>query len=111
MAIDDCSRPRRGLEAVPDVPLRDLVDEVRAGERTLGTIPTALVETERVTGGALVYILEIERRARESVVAGRWLVGVRDVTDWDALRDAICAKGHDRGLVYRLAVLDDVEVA
>ena len=51
-----------------------------------------------VAGGVLVY--ECEPRARE-------LVGLEDVTDWNALGDAVAARGHGRGDVLHLPELDD----
>ena len=51
-----------------------------------------------VAGGVLVY---------ESRDVGRELVGFEDVTDWDALGDAVAARGHGRGDVLHLPELDD----
>ena len=51
-----------------------------------------------VAGGVLVY----EPRA-----VGKELVGVERATDWDALADALAARGHGRGAVYHLPELDE----
>jgi hypothetical protein len=51
-----------------------------------------------VAGGVLVY----EQRA-----VGKELVGFENVDDWDALADALAAKGHDRGAVFHLLELDE----
>ena len=50
-----------------------------------------------VAGGVLVY---------ETRTLGRELIGVEAVTDWDALADAVVARGHGRGAVYHLEELD-----
>lgn len=50
-----------------------------------------------IAGGVLVY----KHRA-----AGKELVGVEEVTDWDALADGLAARGHGRGAVYHLPELD-----
>lgn len=50
-----------------------------------------------VAGGVLVY---------EEADLGKELVGVEDVTDWDALADGLAARGHGRGAVYHLEELD-----
>jgi hypothetical protein len=51
------------------------------------------VQPDRVAGGVLVY----EQRA-----VGKELVGFVKVNDWDALADALAAKGHDRGAYFHL---------
>jgi len=51
-----------------------------------------------VAGGVLVY---------ESRAVGKELVGVERVDDWDALGDALAARGHGRGAVYHLPELDE----
>jgi len=50
-----------------------------------------------VSGGTLVY----EQRA-----LGKELVGFEDVKDWNALADALAAKGHRRGAIYHKPELD-----
>jgi hypothetical protein len=40
------------------------------------------------------------------VRSGKELVGFEIVTDWDALADALAAKGHDWGVVFHLPELD-----
>jgi hypothetical protein len=64
-------------------------DRERSIERTRTRAPIA--------GGVLVY----EPRA-----LGKELVGVEEVTDWDALADGLAARGHGRGAVYHLEELD-----
>lgn len=44
-----------------------------------------------MVGGVLVY---------ESRAVGKELVGVESVDDWDAVADAVAARGHGRGAVY-----------
>jgi len=44
-----------------------------------------------VSGGTLVY---------EPDGLGKRLVGFEDVRNWDALSDALAARGHDRGHAY-----------
>jgi hypothetical protein len=51
-----------------------------------------------VAGGVLVY---------ESRAVGKELVGFENLDDWDALADAVAAKGHDRGAVFHLPELDE----
>lgn len=69
---------------------------MEARERSL----TAAVRTRvPVDGGVLVY-----QDCRDRV--GRELVGFEDVTDWDALQRALAARGHARGAIYHLPVLD-----
>jgi len=53
-----------------------------------------------VAGGTLVY---------EARTVGRELVGFQDVTDYDDLADALAARGHDRGAIYHLPELEDLE--
>lgn len=50
-----------------------------------------------VAGGVLVY---------ETRETGRELVGFEDVTDWDALRSGLAARGHAVGAVHHKPVLD-----
>jgi hypothetical protein len=88
----------------------DTVDEVdHHGEcptvATDGGVVDTMADTEAgervrvpVSGGVLVY---------ESRALGKELVGFENVDDWDALADALAAKGHDRGGVFHLPVLDD----
>jgi hypothetical protein len=47
------------------------------------------------------------RWGRESSALGKELVGFERVDDWDTLADALVAKGHDRGAVFHLPVLDE----
>jgi len=56
--------------------------------------------TVSVAGGRLVY---------EPRDLGRELVGAEAVDDWDALADALAARGHSRGAVYHLEELDATE--
>jgi hypothetical protein len=66
---------------------------------TDGSIDTEPTRTRvPVAGGVLVY---------ESRDLGRELVGVEDVTDWDDLADGLAARGHGRGAIHHLPVLDD----
>ncbi|WP_353635530.1 hypothetical protein ABSL23_15905 (plasmid) [Halobacterium sp. NMX12-1] len=67
------------------------------------TIP-ADTATERVNGGNLVYTEETEYSlllGRETVL-GRHYLGFTNVTDWDALRDTLAARGLDIGALYHL---------
>jgi len=50
-----------------------------------------------VDGGVLVY---------EARALGRELVGFEDVDSWDALADALAARGHDRGATFHKPELD-----
>jgi hypothetical protein len=53
-------------------------------------------------GGTLVFEILRERNpitGTESVI-GKELVGVENVTDADALAEALAARGHDRGHAY-----------
>jgi len=50
-----------------------------------------------VSGGTLVY---------EPDGLGKRLVGFEDVRDWDALADAVAARGHERGAALHLPELD-----
>ena len=61
-----------------------------------------------VAGGVLVYAVETEHRRHlgRDVRVGRELVGVENVDDWDALADALAARGHGRGAVFHLPELD-----
>ena len=53
-----------------------------------------------VAGGVLVY---------EQRDVGRELVGFANVDDWDALGDAVAARGHSRGDALHLPELDEPE--
>lgn len=53
--------------------------------------------TVAVAGGVLVY---------EARTLGKELVGFRAVTDWDAIADALRARGHDHGAIHHLPELD-----
>jgi hypothetical protein len=50
-----------------------------------------------VAGGTLVY---------EARAVGKELVGFEAVENWDALADAVAARGHGRGAVYHKPELD-----
>ncbi|MCF2165436.1 hypothetical protein [Halobacterium salinarum] len=71
------------------------------------TIP-ADADTERVSGGTLVYRDETEYSpllGREKVL-GRQYLGFTNVTDWDALRSTLAARGLDVGALYHLPEFD-----
>jgi hypothetical protein len=53
-----------------------------------------------VAGGVLVYESALDR-------VGRELVGVEEVADWSALADGLSARGHGRGAIHHLPVLDE----
>lgn len=62
--------------------------------------------------GLLVYELEREYRShlgRETVIARR-LLGFADVTDWDAITEAVTARGHGRGDALHLPEFDADEL-
>jgi hypothetical protein len=59
----------------------------QAGERT----------TVSVAGGVLVY---------EHRQLGKELVGFRAVEDWDAIANALRARGHGTGAIHHLPELD-----
>lgn len=65
-------------------------DSVRPTDDTRERVPVA--------GGVLVY---------ESRAVGKELVGFENVDDWNAVADALAARGHDRGAVYHLPELDE----
>jgi len=67
-----------------------LTTDVDAGDRQ--RVPVA--------GGVLVY---------ETRGLGKELVGFREVSDYDDLADALAARGHDRGAIYHLPELEDLE--
>jgi hypothetical protein len=50
-----------------------------------------------VSGGTLVY---------EHRTLGKELIGFENVENWDALADALAAKGHNRGAVFHKPELD-----
>jgi len=52
-------------------------------------------ETVDVDGGTLVY---------DPIPGGRELLGFTAVEDWDALADALAARGHDRGAIHHKPV-------
>ena len=72
--------------------------------------PTNATGLEYVTveGGVLVFEPSYEPRANLNrlVRTGRGLVGVADVSDWDALRDELAARGHSPGTINHLPVLE-----
>jgi len=72
-------------------------------------LPAADDLTVADTGaGLLVYELEHEYRAhlgRETEIARR-LIGFAGVTDWDAITEAVTARGHDRGDALHLPEFD-----
>jgi len=51
-----------------------------------------------VAGGTLVF---------EARQLGKELVGFENVDDWDAVADALAARGLARGHIYHLPTLDD----
>lgn len=58
--------------------------------------------------GILVYAVEHEYRShlgRETEIARR-LIGFADVTDWDAITDAVTARSHGRGDALNLPEYD-----
>ncbi|CCQ34293.1 hypothetical protein HTIA_2181 [Halorhabdus tiamatea SARL4B] len=42
----------------------------------------------------------------EARALGRELIGFEDVDSWDALADALAARGHDRGAAFHKPELD-----
>ena len=72
-------------------------------------LPAAENLTIADTGaGLLVYAVETEYRShlgRETEIDRR-LIGFADVTDWDAITDAVTARGHGRGDALHLPEFD-----
>jgi hypothetical protein len=71
------------------------------GKNRSGTAPENTVRVD-APGGTLVFEVLRERNSitgTESII-GTELVGVEDVTDADALAEALAARGHDRGHAY-----------
>lgn len=72
--------------------------------------PTSSTDYEYVTveGGVLVYEPTYEPRAHLNTLVrtGRDLVGVADVSDWEALRSELANRGHDVGAIHHLPVLE-----
>jgi hypothetical protein len=68
--------------------------------------PTSATPGDRqrvpVAGGVLVF-------EYESI--GKRLVGFETVTDWDAVADALAARGLARGHIHHLPTLDDTRRA
>jgi hypothetical protein len=69
------------------------------GTQPLDTTP-AVGDRQRVAvaGGTLVF---------EARALGKELVGFENVDDWDAVADALAARGLARGHIYHLPTLDD----
>ena len=72
------------------------------GKNRSGTAPEPNTVRIDAPGGTLVFEVMRERNSitgTESII-GTELVRVEDVTDADALAEALAARGHDRGHAY-----------
>ncbi|MFB6077713.1 MAG: hypothetical protein ABEJ80_01885 [Halarchaeum sp.] len=76
------------------------------GLQTSGTTvePQQNIELADTGLGALVYEVETEYRSHigREVPVAKQLVGFADVQDWDAIREALRARGHGVGATYHL---------
>lgn len=61
--------------------------------------------------GSLVFQVLREPRNGKHAVVGKQLLGFLDVEDWDAIRDAVTARGHGPGDVLHLPEFDTLEEA
>jgi hypothetical protein len=79
-----------------------------AGEQLPDDVDPADVAVADTGAGLLVYVVEREYRShinRETEVA-RELIGFADVEDWDAIDEAVRARGHGHGDVLHLPEFD-----
>jgi len=79
-----------------------------AGEQLPDDVDAADVAVADTGAGLLVYVVEREYRShidRETEVA-RELIGFADVEDWDAIDEAVRARGHGHGDVLHLPEFD-----
>lgn len=74
--------------------------ETRRQERT--DLPTDRELTVADTGAGMLVFADCD--------VGRKLVAFADVTDWDAIRGALAARGLDVGATYHLPVVDAADV-
>lgn len=83
-----------------DAAVKAVQTAARGGELTADTLPTRehLVLTP-VSGAVLVYVDDPEE-------IGKRLIGFDDVTDRDALADALRARGHGNGDYLHLPEID-----
>lgn len=81
-------------------------NDIPTQERT--DLPTDTLSVADTGAGLLVYEVECEYRAhlgRETEVARR-LIGYADVTDWNAIAEAVRARGGSAGDVAHLPEFD-----